>query len=163
MADANNIADLVAAAVQQVLQAQALAANAVGTVAFARSPALAQTDLLDYTTAAGAKIFSKATEALPTTFSLAQPNVKVLINELRTRTGTYGWKDQMNINVTATGAATQSSQSILSKHGSITMDQVKDNSNTYIDTNVRSTQNNYQVYLCLTNSVDDDTKKRMSN
>lgn len=171
MADANadnaTLAILVAAAVQQVLEAQAQQA-ADGPVQFARSPALAQTNLLDYTTAAGAKIFSKGTEALPTTFTLNQPNVKVLLNELRTRTGTFGWADQMKVNIASPatakgGPVIPSYHNILAKHGSITMDHVKRSTNAYINTNVRATQNNYQVYLCLTNSVCDDTKKRMSN
>ena len=103
--DEQQIADLIAAAVQQAAQqaGQAAAQAAIQQVAtagaapvvpaavpFALSPALAQPALLDYSSAAGAKIFSKATEALPTTFSLRVPNIKVFLNELTTQQQTFG-------------------------------------------------------------------------
>ena len=92
--DAQAVANLVAAAVQQAAQqagqaaaqaaAQAQAAQVPlpPNVQFAQSPALAQPALLDYGTSVGAKIFAKATQPLPTTFSIRKPNLKVFLSEL---------------------------------------------------------------------------------
>jgi hypothetical protein len=66
---ANTFATAVAAAVDQILLAQEQQPGNQ-KITFAISPALARTDILDYSTGLQAKIFSKATESLPTIFSI---------------------------------------------------------------------------------------------
>jgi hypothetical protein len=68
----------VTAAVTQALAARE--PTTAGNISFAVSPALAQSDILDYLSSMGAKIFSKATESLPTTFQLNKPNASYSMN-----------------------------------------------------------------------------------
>lgn len=165
--NAEQIAAAVVAGIQGILpalqQQQQQQPPAPPAVQFAVSPARAQQAVLDYNTAAGAKIFSKATEALPTTFSLRDPNIRVLISELQTNTTTFGWDEIMHINVAGPAVANPDLRNILLAHGRITLEQCNEHCATYINTQVRNTQNNYQLYVCLTRTVDDETKQIMAN
>jgi hypothetical protein len=81
---------------------QALAAReptTTGNISITVSPALAPSDILDYLSSMGAKIFSKSTESLPTTFQVNKPNICILLNDLQMRSETYGWKEMLNIDV----------------------------------------------------------------
>jgi phenylpyruvate tautomerase PptA (4-oxalocrotonate tautomerase family) len=78
----------VTAAVTQVLATRE--PKTTVNISFVVSPVLAQTDILDSTSCIGAKIFSKATESLQTTFQVDKPNMRILINELQMRSETYG-------------------------------------------------------------------------
>ena len=170
--DEQQIADLIAAAVQQAAQqagqaaAQAAAAAVVPpvppAVQFALSPALAQPALLDYSSAAGAKIFSKATEALPTTFSLRVPNIKVFLNELTTQQQTFGWENIMRVNVAPDGEPNVFCN-IIEQHGRASFENVTRHANTFIGANNRDAQNDFQLFKCLNNTVDEESKKRLAN
>jgi hypothetical protein len=46
------------------------------------SSALAETDILYYSTSFGANIFSRALESLPFIFKINKPNIRILLNEL---------------------------------------------------------------------------------
>jgi len=150
----------VTAAVTQALAAREPTTE--GNISFAVSPALAQTSILDYSTSMGAKIFSKATEPLPTTFQVNKPNIRILLNELQMRSETYGWKEMLNIDV-ITSEQTITSIDLLRMHGKCSLNQVLQDSARYINTNSRKRQNNYQLYVCLNNSVDDYTKRLLAN
>ena len=92
--------------------------NAPVPVAFSFAPAQVNSDVLDYTQAGGVKIFNKATEALPTPFQLSNPNIKVFMDELSTKSDAYGWDDIFKINVSPAGQAA-STIDLLEKHGAI--------------------------------------------
>ena len=85
MADAQAIANALAQVMGPALAGLAPPAQVpAAPVMFSRTPAEARANLLDYTNAGDAKIYHKAIEGLPTTFSLVQPNVTVLMSELET-------------------------------------------------------------------------------
>jgi hypothetical protein len=89
-------ATAVAAAIEQILSAlEQLPGNQ--KVTFAISPALARTDILRYSSGLGAKIFSKATESLPTILNIRKPNISILLNDLLLRSETYVWNDLLTI------------------------------------------------------------------
>ena len=130
--DAAQVAAAVQAAIQQLVQAQPQAPPAGP---FAVSPALAHADILDYTTSAGAKIFSRATEVLPTKFTLKTPNIRVLLNELETRSDTNGWANVLDVDVGPAGQPDM--RSLLTDHGRISIGQSSAFSATYINTQTR--------------------------
>ena len=138
--DAAQIAAAVQAAVQQVMQAPPAGP-------FAVSPALAHANVIDYSTAAGSKIFTKATEELPTKFALKNPNIRVLLNELQTRSDTFGWANVLDVDVGPAGQPDM--RSLLTDHGRVSIQESSDFSGTYINTQTRQAQNNYQLYICL--------------
>lgn len=164
--DPQAFANAVAQAVQAVLQQQAQVQQpAVQQAAqpgpFARAPALAIQGVIDYSTAAGAKIFSKATAPMDTTFSLQNPSTRVLLEELTLRGSVYGWD---NVLIVETGVApNQVNRNMLTDHVQITMDECKAKARTYINQQTRETQNDFQLYSTLLSSVDAETKKTMAN
>ena len=167
--DADAIAAAIAAAMQPVLQQLQQQqqpqpqpqAQPNQPAQFARSPALVHDTVIDYSTSTGAKLYSKVTSALPTTFSLSKPNIRVLLNELETRANEYGWATVLSVNVG--DQANPVLRNLITDHGRITLDAVNAHSMTYIAQQNRQAQNNYQLYLCLTKSLDEETKKRMAN
>ena len=97
---------------------------------FALAPALTTTDVIDYNTAAGAKIFSKASAALPTTFSLEAPNTRVLLEQVLLRGTTYGWDNVLSV---PTGpAGNQVNRNMLTHHAQITKEDCLAAATTYI-------------------------------
>ena len=95
--DAQQLAQAMAQAIQQALQdqgqtqqqalqqiVQQLQPAPPVAAAFARAPALANHGLLDYNNKNDAYIFKEATKPLTTVFKLNDPNVHVLLDELKT-------------------------------------------------------------------------------
>jgi hypothetical protein len=147
---------------QQIQQLQAQAGQPPAAGPFSLSPALANANnVIDYTTTAGSKLFNKATDELPTQFSLNEPNPRVLIEELKVRSSNMAWGNIMEVNVG--DANNPVNRNMLTNHGEISSDKCKATSATYLNTDSRRTQNNYQLYLCLTKSVDADTIEKMSD
>ena len=101
--DLQALTDAIVAAATTMAQGTAAAptaAAAATTVGFARTPAQASKGMLDYEhNTAHAKIFTKATAAFPTVFSLAKPDVAVFLSELRTRAKASAWTQLMTIAV----------------------------------------------------------------
>ena len=166
--DADQIAAAIAAAMQPVIQQmqqqqqpqpQQPAQNQPAQ--FAHSPALAHQDIIDYLTSAGVKLYLKATEKLPTTFSLVDPNVRVLLDELKTHSTEYGWGEMLTVNIGDTNNPINCQ--LLINHGHITQAGIMAHTLMYIGQQEHKAQNNFQLYICLTKSVDAETKKRMAN
>ena len=151
------LANAVTIAVDRILAARE---GNIGNANFAISPALAQPDILDYSSSFGSKIFSKATESLPTTFSIEKPNLRVLINELQVRSETFGWNSLLTINTSSDENPIL--KSLIQEHVQCSLGQVQLDSSRYIHTNTRKRQNNYQLFVCITNSVDDYTKRMLA-
>jgi hypothetical protein len=131
-------------------------------VGFARTPAQAQGDLLDYeNNSAHAKIFVKATTALSTVFTIVKPNVTILLTELLVRSQSSAWAALFTMVIG--GHALQ----FLSHYGRVTLAELKVHVNTFIDAVIgpqgRLAQNDYQLYLCLSGSLDAATKEIMNS
>jgi hypothetical protein len=71
------------------------------------------------------------------------------------------WGNIMEVNVG--DANNPVNRNMLTNHGEISSDKCKATSATYLNTDSRRAQNNYQLYLCLTKSVDADTIEKMSD
>jgi hypothetical protein len=124
-------------------------------VVFARTPAQACLTIHDFENTGDAKIFAKATEKLPATFSLATRNITVLLSELLVRTKSSSWTTliQMLIN--------GNNLEFLNHYGRVTLAELKTHVNLFIDNADQIAQNDYMLYLCLAASVDTTTKETM--
>jgi hypothetical protein len=130
-----------------------------GAVVYAVAPALARQAVLDYTNDAGAaKIFARATQPLPTTLTKNNPNIKVLLSELQSRSTTFGWDTLFDI---PCGGATP--VNLLKQHGRMTLGQCKAHALTYMTVEDHTQHNNYQLYLCISDSIDEELKMLMTN
>ena len=128
---------------------------------FALAPALTSNGVIDYSTSSGAKVFSKATAPLSTTFSLEKPNPRVLLEQLTLRSATYGWN--VFLNVPTGQAPNQVNRNMLSHHGQITLDECLSAARGYIGHNTRAAQADFQLLSALTESIDAHTTAKMSN
>ena len=160
--DPATFATAVAAAVDQILAARTRPTANVTDTHFAISPALAQPNGLDYSSATGAKIFTKATEPLKTCFNIKSPNIRILLNEIQTRSESFGWNALFNINISNDGDLPVI-RNLLTTHGQCNINSIQRESTSYMNTMTRKRQNNYQLFVCLTNSVDDHTKRILAN
>lgn len=148
-------ANALAAAIQQAFNNAGPQAQPAGP--FALAPAQAIQGALDYTQKAESAIFEKATVKLPSTFDLENPNVSVLIEELKNRATTFGWNNILDVQVD--GATIN----ILDGHGQLTLEQCHVWSDTYMNADDRLSQNDYQLYVCITESLNSETTKTVSN
>jgi hypothetical protein len=140
----NTFADAVVTAVEQILAARGFSGTQSSNVQFAISPALAQPNVLDYSSGTGAKIFTKVTEALKTPFSIKNPNMKLLLNEIQVRSESFGWNNLFNITIeNEDGNATI--KNLLTTHGQCSIHHIQRESSQYVNTTTRKRQNNYQL------------------
>jgi len=156
--DPATFAAAVTAAVEQILAARVQQAATTTPPHFAISPALAQPNVLDYSSGIGAKIFTKATEALATPFNIRNPNIKLLLHELQVRSESFGWNDLFTINV-LNNDGTRTTFDLLTTHGQCSMQHVQEESLRYLNEASRKRQNYYQLFVCLTNTVDEHTRR----
>jgi hypothetical protein len=177
-ADAQAIANALTAALQPMVAAITAGAavapaaapqGPVAPVAFARTPAQARADLLDYELPGDAKIFASATAKLSTTFLLNKPNVSILLAELGDRSNSASWTTTLHIDIGAVPAAPGVAaipvvqMDLLQDYGRLTLAQLRILVMVYQLAMNRHAQNDYQLYLALTNSVDEDTKGKMQH
>jgi hypothetical protein len=80
----------------------------------------------------------------------------MFLNKLQFRSETHGWNDLFNIKVSPNLIPAR--KNMLHTHGQCALNLVKEVSASYINSTRRLRQNNYQLYLCLNNSVDDYKK-----
>jgi hypothetical protein len=159
----------IAMAVEQMLTACGSPPTRNDNIQFSISPALAQPDILDYSPG----IFSKATEPLKTTFSVKNPNIRILFNEIQVRSESFGWNLLFQINRSQKSHSpniqylrsthSQNIQNLRSTHRKCRLQDVQRETVSYLNTNSRKRQNNYQLYMCLTNSIDDNTKRILAD
>jgi hypothetical protein len=154
---ANMIAQAIATALANIQPPAPQVAQLQAPV-WTHMPALTGGTVLDYQNIpADAKIFKENTAKLDTTFSLAKPNVTALITELVIRSEMSSWNQLMAIMVNAIN------MSFLKWYGRVTLPQLRAHVETFINTPTCMSQNDYQLYVCLTWSIDVATKETMEN
>jgi hypothetical protein len=158
--DPNMFANAFATTVEQILAAQGFSQSRYDNPYFAISPSLDEPNILDYSTGTGAKIFSKATEPLKTCFNIKSPNIRTLLNEIQVRSESFGLNGLFQIN-TSNNQENPKFQNLLTTHEMCSTQQVQLENAGYMNTLTRKRHNNYQLFVCLTNSVDNHTKRML--
>jgi hypothetical protein len=160
VAAATTMAQAGAAAAPPVAPPVAAAPAAGGGLA--RTPAQATKGMLDYKdNSTYAKIFTKATAAFPTVFSLAKPNVAVFLTELRTRAKAFAWTSLLTVIIDG------ANKSFIDVYGRVSLPEVLTHVNKFIDFDFdtgdegRLAQNDYQLFMAVMESIDADTKGKM--
>jgi len=105
---------------------------------------------VDYSTSDGAKIFNKATSPLDYIFDVEEGSVQSFIETLMDRATMFGW-DEPDASV-----ITINEVNLLTEHGTLSVDEVREEVETYIDTETRRAQNSYQMYACIMSSLTDE-------
>ena len=173
--DAAQVQNLIDAAIGQerinvaaVAAAAAAAAPAVVPAAFARTPALAHTGVLDLASSEGMKIYNAATAALSSKFSGGPHEIYLLLKDLKQRNTAFGWNGVTTVTIgggpAIAGAAPPPvaiTYDLLTQYGMVTLDQLRARAEVYENANGREAQNAHMMYQCLYNSLTDEAKLKV--
>lgn len=122
-------------------------------VTFARTPAQADTGLINYKSSEGMKIYTAAVAALPTKYSGNTGEMHIFLKSVSKRAQLFGWKNIIN---TPTGGDT--TKNLCEQYGLITMAQVRNHAQMYENAQARDAQNASQMYDFLESSLTEEAK-----
>ena len=125
---------------------------AAPNVVFALAPGLLNHNVIDYSTKSGSEIYHKAIAELPIKFDLQGPNLRTFLKQIDVRAQTLGWEHILEIPVDIADPFGDVDL-LTSEYGKISMEHLRNQVYTYINTNTRAAQDSFQLYVCLMNSL----------
>jgi len=119
---------------------------------FALSPGVVHhAQIINYSTRQGQRLFEMATKPLNHHFALDHKSLQVFLEQLGHRATVMGWgniievpPDLNNINQTT---------NLITRYGSLSLEQVRAHAMTYVNGNNRAAQDSFQMYECIFNSL----------
>jgi hypothetical protein len=133
-------------------QAQLAVPQAAVNTPFALSPAQASNDILDYSTAVGAKLYKEATKALPREYDVDAQGLNHFLASLTSKAREYGWDHILDIPRNPNDPNTPMA-SMLTNYGEFTLEQLTQYVQTYINGENRAAQDSMMMYQCIWNSL----------
>eukprot|EP00978_Attheya_sp_CCMP212_P040337 scaffold219054_cov37-Attheya_sp.AAC.2 len=134
--------------------AQLANAGAPNAVMFALSHACDVAGIIDTTTSAGAKLFSKGAEAIIIVLSKdirgfdgKGGNLKLFLTYMKQRVNVFGWAAILTIPVDGVDC------NLLADYGRVPIEDIRSVVSTYIDQPTRNAQNSFMMYECLLKSL----------
>ena len=132
--------------------------------AFALTPATAVGGVIDYNTAAGRKLYSAATAKVEEDlFDCTPDDLYGFLRAVKDRAREFGW-DQAGVGILSIPddpVNPTSFKSLLEQHGEITLQEIREFEETYIDQPNRSAQDTAQLYRCLMASLSKEGKRKI--
>jgi hypothetical protein len=157
-----NIQEIVDAAVAAALLAQAnVNANQAQELAgnrppiannFARTPALANVGVLNYSTNEGMKIYNAAVAGLSTKYNGNTSDMHIFLKNIKERGQSFGWHRILEI---PKGGDTFN---LIDQYGLVSLSEIQDHANVYEAANGRDAQNSSQMYNFIYASITDEAK-----
>jgi len=114
--------------------------------------------VIDYASPEGVKLYKTNISKLPVEITAAPEDLVLTLEEIRARVETANWMAIVTIPVGVDAAGATITKNLITKHGMITMEQVRAHALTYVDTETRNAQNAVQMYTCLTESFTKEAK-----
>jgi hypothetical protein len=166
-------------AITQQLQAQA---NAIAAIAaappagpappaagvgaptvFAETPAKINANaIIDYSTAAGIKLYNTASAKLPVTFDITSQTANLFCDALTDRANKSGWyAGDGNILSIPDSSTPPTNRDIIKEYGRLTVENIRTHVETYINANSLRTQNSAQMLSCIKESLSDAGKLKI--
>jgi hypothetical protein len=102
---------------------------------------------LDFTEAASAKLYYRATAALTTTFDGKKENILPFLTCVEDRARSFGWDNVLTV------PANGRNHNIITDYGSLTLTDITIHVTTYSGHENRQAQNSEMLYLCLKQSL----------
>ena len=133
-------------------------------VAFARTPALANSGVLDYSSSEGMKIFAAAIAALPTKFTGEAKDLHLFLKDFKERASMNGWGTITTVTVPEEAGppiVPAHSYDLVSQYGIITLAQIRAQAEVYEIASGRDAQNSSLMYQCLYNSLTEEAKLKV--
>ena len=131
---------------------------------FALTPATAVNGIIDYSTAAGRKLYSTATAKVEEDlFDCTADDLYGFLRAVKDRAREFGW-DQTGVGILSIPDDPMnptSFKSLLEQHGEITLQEIYEFEESYIDQPSRSAQDTAQLYRCLMASLSKEGKKKV--
>lgn len=131
------------AAQQQVAQ--------VALVQFTLAPALVDNDVIDYSTAAGAKLYAKAMEPLKDLYDGNEADVGLFLQQVKTQSKVFGWTHILAVPLDI--ANPDETMNLIQHYGELNLEQVRVFVQTYINNQARAAQDDAQAALPLSVQV----------
>ena len=128
---------------------------------FAETPSLLNNDPIDYGLPEGIKLFKSNTAKLSHALTTKPEELLLTIEEVRRRVVSANWTEIVTIPVGMEPNNTPITRNLLDEPGMITMEQVRAHALTYCNTETRNAQNANQMYTCLSESVDLETRVKL--
>jgi len=133
---------------------------------FHLSPAQAVTGVIDYSTPEGQKYYKRSIAKLnEDLFDCESNDLHIFLDTLKERTRKIGW-DIPGVGITDILLDPLDPNSkyinILTRHGKLTLEQIRAFEAMYIDSNLHATQDMYAMYKCIMNSLSKLAIKRLA-
>ena len=124
-------------------------------VAFALAPALAQQGILDFNDVGDKKLYHKAIAPLSEDlYDLSATDLTVFLYQVDDRAVEYGWEGILSIPEDVNVPPPNNNLRMLTtQYGQITLTQIEEHADTYINAQDRDAQNSFMLYSCLMNSL----------
>lgn len=106
-------------------------------------------EVIDYSTETGRKIYKGATEPLKKDHDLSAGNLRDFLNLLDQRAMIYDWNDVLEIPAEEANKFTH----LLKQYGSISLKKVRENAASYVNGKSRAAQDSQQLAQCILNSL----------
>jgi hypothetical protein len=131
---------------------------AAAQVPFALAPALLDNNIIDYSTAAGVKLYGKATEPLKDLYDGNEADLGLFLQQVKTRAEVFGWNHVLAVPPDL--ANPDETLDLIQHYGELTLEQVRAFAETYVNNQSRAAQDDAQLYQCLRKSL---TKEAETN
>ena len=130
---------------------------------FSLTPALAGHEILDYTTAAGAKTFEAAIKPLSETrYECTSKGLRNFLEDIAERAANFGWNITVLDIPNDANDVLGTTKNLLKHYGEISLDHIRKHAKTYVNTQTRAAQDSIQLYSCLWASLSDEGKSKVN-
>ena len=130
---------------------------AAQAVPFALTPALVDLGVINYTTAEGKKLYSKATQSLYSStvdyYDGKAEKLSAFLFKLKTRSQEYGWLEGGILEVDVGTVAAPVVVNMLDNYGEISLAQVQAHAGTYVAQQNRAAQDSMMLFQCIMQSL----------
>lgn len=127
-------------------------------VVFALSPALANRDVLDYSSAAGAKVYRGAIAPIAIEFDCKSENLQLFLDQVRDRVTTHDWNDILLIPKDGNLA---NPKDLIESYGEVSYEDVKASAMQYVNTETREAQDSVMLYQCIMASLTKEAQRQV--
>ena len=126
---------------------------------FTLAPGLGNAEILDFNTSEAKDIFKFATKSIysdtETKFDGSPEGLQNFLFHLKLRADSFGWNDDERIlDIRVADGQVVQRKNLLENYGSITVDQVRQHSNVYVNHPTRNAQDSYMLHQAVFKSLD---------
>ena len=127
-------------------------------VAFALSPALANRDILDYNSVAGAKVYRGAFAPIAIEFDCKSKNLQLFLDHISDRSTTHDWN---NILLVPKDGDMENPKDLIDSYGEVSYEDVRASVMLYLNTETCEAQDYIMLYHCIMSSLTKEAQRQV--